>query len=183
MPLNSLRGISWRPADPKNPHCFCIDCRETWDADGSIDAELIREGNDMACYTYESLLAPAPPPARSLTEHPEAYKMGVPRSTFFPPPLRVDTTLGSYNDFDEVPTSLPAPRHRDVMNETKAERLKGDLGELRAKIQGDLVRTMDKRRRGVFYDEPERSEFLMQVDQEEHALWVKLDAVELLLKE
>lgn len=125
----------------------------------------------------------APLPARTMTEHPEAYKMGVPRSIFFPPPLRVDTTLGSYNDFDEVPTSLPAPRHRDVMNETKAERLKGDLGELRAKIQGDLVRTMDKRRRGVFYDEPQRSEFLMQVDQEEHALWVKLDAVELLLKE
>lgn len=121
----------------------------------------------------------APLPARTMTEHPEPYKMG----PFFPPPLRVDTTLGSYDDFDEVPTSLPAPRHRDVMNETKAERLKGDLGELRAKIQGDLVRTMDKRRRGVFYEEPERSEFLLRVDQEEHALWVKLDAVELLLKE
>jgi len=69
------------------------------------------------------------------------------------------------------------------MNETKEERLKKDLGELRATIQGDLVRAMDKRRCGVFYDEPERSEYLRSVDDQENKLWLKLDAVELLLKE
>lgn len=55
--INSLsNGISWRPADPMNPHCFCHDCRTTWDPEGSIDLELIKEGNERACFTYASLL-------------------------------------------------------------------------------------------------------------------------------
>ncbi len=203
---------SWRPADPMKPHCFCFDCRDLWDKDASIDLQLLKEGHKMAMWTYAELLpadqrpkkeaeTPAlakpmpgggtealvggwgvPLPPRTMTEHPEAYVRGVPREVFFPPP-RVDTSAPAYESFEEVPTSLPAPRHRDVMNETKAERLRGDLAELRAKIQGDLVRTMDKRRRGVYYEEPDRSEYLRSVDQQENALWLKLDAVELLMKE
>jgi hypothetical protein len=56
LPLYSMRGMTWRPADPKNPHCFCHDCRTTWDPEGSIDLELINEGNEQACFTYASLL-------------------------------------------------------------------------------------------------------------------------------
>lgn len=56
IPVMSLKGISWRPADPKNPDCFCHDCRTTWDPEGSIDLELINEGNERACYVYSSLL-------------------------------------------------------------------------------------------------------------------------------
>jgi hypothetical protein len=166
---------SWRPSDPMKPHCFCFDCRDLWDKDASIDLQLLKDGHAAALSTYSELFP--------------RKEVGVllPQRTngggLFPPPLRVDTFLGSYNTFEEVPTSLPAPRHRDVMNETKEERLKKDLGELRATIQGDLVRAMDKRRCGVFYDEPERSEYLRSVDDQENKLWLKLDAVELLLKE
>jgi hypothetical protein len=56
IPLTSLKGMSWRPADPMNPDCFCHDCRTTWDSDGSIDLELIKRGNERACYVYASLL-------------------------------------------------------------------------------------------------------------------------------
>jgi hypothetical protein len=196
---------SWRPVDSMKPHCFCFDCRDLWDKDASIDLQLLNDGYEAALWVYSELLPeekrpvkkgfPLPPrtntfvgedaplPTRTMTEHPEAYKMGVPREVFFPPPLRVDTTLGSYDSFEEVPSSLPAPRHRNVMNETRRERLKKDLAELRAKIQGELVRTMDLRRRGVFCDEPERSEYLRSIDEQENKLWIKLDAVELLMKE
>ena len=55
--INSLsNGISWRPADPMNPHCFCHDCRSLWDSEGSIDLELIKKGNEHACFTYASIL-------------------------------------------------------------------------------------------------------------------------------
>jgi len=56
IPLTSLKGMSWRPADPMNPDCFCHDCRTTWDSDGSIDLELIKRGNERACYVYASIL-------------------------------------------------------------------------------------------------------------------------------
>jgi hypothetical protein len=56
IPLTSLKGMSWKPADPKNPDCFCHDCRTTWDPEGSIDLELINEGHERACYVYASLL-------------------------------------------------------------------------------------------------------------------------------
>ena len=158
---------SWRPSDPMKPHCFCFDCRDLWDNDASIDLQLLKDGYAAALSTYAELLLPQRTNGGGL----------------LPPPLRVDTFLGSYDSFEEVPTSLPAPRHRDVMNETKEERLKKDLGELRATIQGDLVRAMDKRRCGVFYDEPERSEYLRSVDDQENKLWLKLDAVELLMNE
>lgn len=56
IPLTSLKGMSWRPADPMNPDCFCHDCRTTWDPEGSIDLELIKEGNERACFVYASIL-------------------------------------------------------------------------------------------------------------------------------
>jgi len=55
-PLYSLKGMTWRPADPMNPSCFCHDCRTTWDSDGSIDLELIKAGNERALFVYASLL-------------------------------------------------------------------------------------------------------------------------------
>lgn len=55
-PLGSLSGISWRPEDPMSPHCFCHDCRTTWDPEGTIDVELITAGNTRARFTYASLL-------------------------------------------------------------------------------------------------------------------------------
>lgn len=127
MPLSSLRGISWRPSDPKNPSCFCTDCRDTWDADGVIDAELVNEGHKRACWTYEALLSKAweqnshPAPQRTMTEHPEAYARGVPREVFFPPMRRI------------TPELITPPR-RDVVNEMDDQRLKNDLLELMERV-------------------------------------------------
>lgn len=56
VPLYSLKGISWRPDDPMNPGCFCHDCRSTWDPDGSIDLELIKNGHKWACHAYSAIL-------------------------------------------------------------------------------------------------------------------------------
>lgn len=47
---------SWRPADPMEPHCFCFDCRELWDSDGTIDAQLVNNGHEWACQVYRSIL-------------------------------------------------------------------------------------------------------------------------------
>ena len=166
-PSHSLKGISWRPADPMNPNCFCHDCRETWDPEASIDLQLLNDGHKRAVATYASLL-PAeqqPPyrsssvemlPPRSMTHHSEPY----PR----PPPIYI-------------------PLRRDVLNEMPNERLKKDLSELRGNLQSELVRVMDKKRIAAFSDELHRSEFFHYVDEEEHKIWKKLEAVELLLKD
>lgn len=225
MPLDSLKGISWRPADPMNPSCFCHDCRDSWDSDASVDVQLIQNGNTSALWTYASLLPEdqrpvkvekpklalpmrsngggvdwpprtntyipddgeeTPPPVRTMTEHPEMFPPLLARSNgggVEMPPLRVDTSIPRYGSFDDVPDSLPAPRHRDIMNEAPSERLRKDLGELRMRIQGQLVQVMDKKRRAAYYDEPQRSEFVAKVNDQERALWAKLDAIDLLLKE
>lgn len=196
---------SWRPADPMQPHCFCFDCRELWDSDASIDVQLIQNGHKMALWTYEQILPkgsvpprdeaprpalPLPMPsggisrdevpllARTMTEHPEARGWGA------VPPLRVDTSVRTYGSFSEVPMSLPAPRHRDVMNESHSERIRGDLAELKGQLQSELVVTMDRRRNAVCYDDgDEKAAFLAQVAKDEAAIWAKLDAVTLLLNE
>lgn len=54
--LLSMRGISWRPMNPMNPSCFCHDCRTQWDPTGTIDLELLKQGNSRALFTYESIL-------------------------------------------------------------------------------------------------------------------------------
>lgn len=128
-------------------------------------------------------------PARTMTEpwwvnQENAMKdMPARRALLGLPALHVDTSAPIYGTFEETPLTLPAPRHRDIMNEVPAERLKKDLSDLRGQIQSDLIRVMDKRRRGVYFDEPERSEYLHKVDEQENTLWTKLEAVELLLKD
>lgn len=99
------------------------------------------------------------------------------------PPLRIDTSVDAYDDFDDVPSSLPAPRHRDVLNEPPSLRLRNDLAELRMRIQSKLVYVMDKKRRAPYFEGEERALFLAKVNEEEHDLWAKLDAIEVLLKE
>jgi hypothetical protein len=42
---------------------------------------------------------------------------------------------------------------------------------------------IDKKRIAAFSDELHRSEFFHYVDEEEHKIWKKLEAVELLLKD
>ena len=80
--------------------------------------------------------------------------------------------------------SLPAPRHRDIMNETKEERLSMDLAELRGQLQGDLIVVMDSRRRLAFYDNlEERVAEARKINSQENAIWAKLDAIDLLMKE
>ena len=54
-PLTSLHGISWRPLDPMNPSCFCFDCRDEYDSDGTIDLQLYNEGHEGAKFTYDNL--------------------------------------------------------------------------------------------------------------------------------
>ncbi len=216
---------SWRPADPMNPHCFCIDCRELWDSDGSIDAKLVNSGHQWACHTYASLLptpappAPSPvehaddapplptrsmthypgvlscekgcwcgywereeqPPVRTMTEHPEAYKMGVPRSVWFTEPtLRVEVPTLSATRFEDVPTSLPAPRHRDIMNETPETRLRNDLVKLLAETEADLIRVMDSRR-NIYTEMTDRSSRLAEIDTDEDKLIEKVRAIKSLL--
>jgi hypothetical protein len=217
---------SWRPADPMNPHCFCIDCRELWDSDGSIDAKLVNSGHQWACHTYASLLptpaAPAPSPVehvddapplptrsmthypgvlscekgcwcghwereeqpavRTMTEHPEAYKMGVPRSVWFTEPtLRVEIPPLSATRFEDVPTSLPAPRHRDILNESLNERLRNDLMKLFGETQSELINVMDSRR-NVFADMTDRSARLSAIHEQEDALMEKIQAIKQLLR-
>jgi hypothetical protein len=67
------------------------------------------------------------------------------------------------------------------MNETREQRMKNDLAEMKAEIQGELVVVMDSRRSAPFYETPERSAFLEAVNAKEAALWKKLDAINLLL--
>ena len=183
---------SWRPADPMNPHCFCIDCRDLWDKDAAVDAELVNNGHKWACETYASLLPnppapsrpatpPSPLPARTLTEHPEAYARGVPRSFWFPgtPPPRVEIPPPP-----AVPRlSLPAPRHRDIMNESRKTRIKKDLLELITDFHAELISVMDSRRQALNRERPSDSDALLrEIDRKESELWDKIKAAELLVE-
>jgi hypothetical protein len=127
-------------------------------------------GQELSPYTDDAAVpAPVPTPPTS------------PASVPLLP--RVSTSQPRYGSFGEVPMSLPAPRARDIMNESPDERLKGDLAVLQGKLQGDLVVVMDRRRNAVCYDDAaEKAAFLAQVDKDEAALWRKLDAVKVLLE-
>lgn len=74
-PLMSLRGICWRvdakgrfagnpDFDPKDPGCFCFDCRGMFDPDGTVDAELVNDRHPRAWWVYEDLLPQAERPAK-----------------------------------------------------------------------------------------------------------------------
>jgi hypothetical protein len=186
MPFRSLRGISWRldtkgrapdhpDFDPDDPHCFCHDCRRTFDPDGTHDLKLINMGNTEAIRVYSDLIQQtlpkrsngggiAPPPPLFLQRN---MTLGVSR----PPPI--DTSS---------PLSLPTPRVRDIMTETPKERLKADLATLRGEIQHKLILVMDSRRRAVALEGEEREAYLEELQMKENALWAKLAAAELLLK-
>ncbi len=67
MPLHSMRGICWKvdakgryadhpEYDPKDPGCFCFDCRGIFDPEGEVDAELVNARHTRACWVYENLL-------------------------------------------------------------------------------------------------------------------------------
>lgn len=216
MPLRSLRGISWRmdtkgrqvdhpDFDEDDPHCFCHDCRRTFDPDGTHDLKLINMGKAEAIRVYSDLIRATLPtrsngggiaspslPTRTMTEHPEAYKMGVPREVLFAPPpplfLQRSMSLGvpsppPVDTCEQTPLTLASSRMRDIVNETPKQRLKGDLSVLRGEIQNKLVRVMDSRRRAVALEGEDREEFLESIHQKESALWAKLDAVDLLLKD
>jgi hypothetical protein len=235
MVLNGYSDVqSWRPADPMKPHCFCFDCRELWDADATVDLQLINNKNPDALYAYRNIVpaewtaaeparprpslalpmrsngggayAPADPDAESpvaalpkrsngggismmpdlgheLSPYTDDSAEPVPGPGRIVLPPRLDTTRPTYGSFDEVPSSLPAPRARDIMNESPAERLKMDLATLRGRIQSELVVVMDSRRRAVFFDNPEEgAAFLSKVREQETKLWKKLEAIDLLLQ-
>ncbi len=42
--------------NPRDPGCFCFDCRGSFDKDGILDAELVNEGHARACHIYASLI-------------------------------------------------------------------------------------------------------------------------------
>jgi hypothetical protein len=124
-------------------------------------------------------------PQRTMTEHPEAYARGVPRSVWFPsspsseparpPPITIPR-------LSEVPTSLPAPRHRDILNETRETRVKKDLLEMLLNYRSEMVTIMDSRRSACFYEDPKkRDEFLAAVNKQEADLWALIHAVELII--
>jgi hypothetical protein len=171
---------SWRPSDPMKPHCFCFDCRDLWDSDATIDLQLLQDGHTGALWTYTDLLP-------SGFVHPKHATPAVPlpkRSNGGGIALApcVETSVPSFRSFDEVPMSLPAPRNRDIMNETKEERLNMDLAQLRGQLQGDLIIVMDSRRRLAFYDDlEERMAEARKINAQENAIWAKLDAIDLLL--
>lgn len=197
----------------RDPYCFCFDCRGAFDPQGALDAELVNEGHERACETYASLLQQvpvevrAPPPTpllqRTLTHYPGVLSCvredknraaggggsssavsspppPPPRaSPVFPPRIKIPVRA----DDGEVPFSLPAPRHRDIMNESRETRLKKDLFELLTNYRGEMITIMDSRRSACFYDDPaERDEFLKKVRKQEDELWDKIHAAELLIR-
>ena len=194
--------------DPKNPMCFCFDCRSTFDPSGTIDCELVNAGDKRACEAYAPLLKNytntediplfrtdcqqgwcdpciGPPIKRqgSETYNGVTYHMdGTATSCYSPPlpPLSIPTLSATH--FDEIPTSLPAPRHRDIMNETTEERIKNDLARFRGDIQNELVFIMDTRR-GIFTDGSGKDELLDYLNEKEVSLQNKLDAINILLKD
>lgn len=195
-PLDSLRGISWRPADPMNPGCFCHDCRSSWDADGKIDAELIKNGNQDALWTYSSLLpepfVPPPPPPSSLARPinllprtdgwgwrgPEEEVKPAAATPPFPPKIQI--LPRTENDFS---ISLPAPRHRDIMNEDRQTRIKKDLLEILTDFRSEMIDIMDSRRTAIYKeDDGSRCKFLEEVEKKETVAWEKIHAAELLIR-
>lgn len=191
---------SWRPADPMNPHCFCFDCRDLWDRDAAIDLELVQSGHTRALEVYGELLNVLPP-ARTPTEHPEAVTTRLPQRSnggglsaeTSPPSFRsyservpdvppiLTAPPRTYGSFSEIPMSLPAPRHRDVMNESPSERLQSDLSERRARLSGKLVPVMDKMRRSILMDPADVPAFAASVRAEEDAIWRQIDAIDVIL--
>ena len=180
---------TYYPTDPMNPECFCVDCRGEWDPDGTLDFQILQEGNVDAQRAYVELLPPEMvPPAplkQDLALPMETTMLGLAlpmRSTMEGiqiPPLTIEPQ--NYSTFEEIPTSLPAPRNRDVMNETVEERMRNDLQDLKLQLLKHLSKAMDSRYESLSMAEKERKVFLSSLTAKENALWEKFDAVETLL--
>lgn len=174
--------------DRMNPLCFCFDCRGAFDKDGIIDAELVNNGHEGARHVYHNLLGQpaqvAVPLVLGLTVDTDVphFRSSSDRVPDLQPIVTVDTTQPSYTSFSQVPTSFPAPRARDIMNETSDERLRNDLSQLRSSLQANLLVTSDSRRRLAFMNAQEAAVFAAQVDAEESDLWAKVEAIDLLLR-
>ncbi len=137
--------------DRMNPHCFCYDCRGAFDGRGEVDAQLVNSGHSRALDAYRNIVPPSS----------DAVPDVLPASN--------------------IPTSLPPPIPRDIMNESPEDRLRRDLTDLRAKIQSDLVVIMDSRRRLDWMEPDEARNLAHQIDDEESDLWAKIRAIDLLL--
>ena len=161
-PLTSLHGISWRPLDPMNPSCFCFDCRDEYDEDGMIDLQLYNEGHQHARFTYESL--------HEKEENPQSA-------------LFVQISQPTFTSFDEIPSPLPSPIHRNILEESPTERLHQDLillkEDLFAKLNTVLV-TRDREDDMPMQDIPA---FRSKIQRECRVLWDKIRAIDTLLKE
>ncbi len=154
---------SWRPSDPMNPHCFCFDCRDLWDRDGTIDLQLLQNGHEDARYAYRNLIPGYVMPRPTVTEvNADPVPQVIPQG---------------------VPTSLPPPIPRDIANESLEERIRNDLNILRGQLQSDLITTMDSRRRLAFY-EPLSNRWHLEssnIDIMESALLAKIEAIDRLI--
>ena len=125
-------------------------------------------------------------PQRSLTHYPGSLSApSIKRQgseTYNGVTLHITPPTLSATTFDEIPTSLPAPRHRDIMNETLNERIKNDLARLRGEIQSELVNVMDMRR-GVFINGLLKDALRNALNDEEIRLQNKLTAIDTILND
>jgi hypothetical protein len=164
--------------DRKNPMCFCFDCRSAFDPDGTVDLELVLNGHGKACATYTNILIAEVKPAKDEQVAQPSKHATVPlpprTETCVPAPRPSPVLTG-------IPTSLPPPRPRDLHTESFETRYKTDLAILRGEIQRELVVTMDKRRMLTSLSKEERTVYLKTIDEQEQALWRKMDALDILL--
>ena len=161
-PLTSLHGISWRPLDSMNPSCFCFDCRDEYDPDGKIDLQLYNEGHAAAKFTYDNL----------------SEKEENPQSVLF-----MQISQPTFTAFDEVPSPLPAPIHRNILEETPTERLHKDLVLLKENLFAKLNIVLETRDREDDMAMQDIPAFRSKIQTECRVLWDKIRAIDTLLKE
>ena len=115
----------------------------------------------------------APPPPPMTPPH-------SPRVFSEPPRLPPRIVVPNLNE-STLRISLPAPRHRDFMNETRETRLRKDLLEHLMDLRSEIITIMDHRRNGVYYEGEERAAFLEHWERKENEEWEKIRAAELLI--
>ncbi len=165
----------------KDPYCFCFDCRGAFDPKAEVDLELVQSSHARALEVYGDLFPPSTLPTEPAPTSFRSFSARVPdvEPVLVPPPI--NTSLPSYGSFGNISLSLPAPRHRDVMNESRDERFKNDLAERRANLYSKLVPVMDKMRRVTLVSPDEVQAFTAAVRAEEDALWRQIDAIDVVL--
>jgi hypothetical protein len=139
----------------------------------------------------------SPLPQRTMTEHPEAYARGVPRSVWFPSPSpdapgcselcsRAECWCDTLSRTQKMSVGkmlvppLP-PRERDVMNEMPAERLRNDLHHHLSDLEQELIVAMDKKRECHLEGE-EREKYIAECEAEEDDLVQRIAAVKCILR-